>query len=130
MKGSEKINLLLNHFSLNPSDFAKILGLKYVQNIYDIQKDRADISKQMAAKIAAAFPDIDKNWLLTGEGEMINKSIVNSGTNNGVLVSGDFNQINLCEEKLKSAQLEIQYLKDTIKDKEEIIELLKTKIKP
>jgi phage repressor protein C with HTH and peptisase S24 domain len=71
MKGSEKINRLLEHFSLNPSDLAKKLGLKYAQNIYDIQNDKIDISKSMANKITAAFPDVNKNWLLTGEGEML-----------------------------------------------------------
>ena len=71
MKGSEKINALLEHFSLSPSDFAKKLELKYVQNIYDIQSDKVDISKSMANKIVAVFNDVDKNWLLTGEGKML-----------------------------------------------------------
>jgi hypothetical protein len=49
--------------------------LKYTQNIYDIQNDKVDISKSMADKITVAFPDIDKNWLLTGEGNMLKENI-------------------------------------------------------
>ncbi|MDR1652882.1 MAG: helix-turn-helix domain-containing protein [Prevotellaceae bacterium] len=78
MKGSEKINKLLEHFSLNPTDFAKRLGLKYAQNIYDIQSDKVNISKSMANKIVKVFNDIDKNWLLTGEGAMLTKEAKSS----------------------------------------------------
>jgi phage repressor protein C with HTH and peptisase S24 domain len=70
MKGSEKINMILEYLSLNPSDFAKAVGLRHAQNVYDIQKNKVDISKQVATKIVAAFPNVDKHWLLTGEGEM------------------------------------------------------------
>jgi DNA-binding XRE family transcriptional regulator len=96
MKGSEKINKLLEHFSLNPSDFAKVVGLRYAQNIYDIQKDKVDISKQIAAKITTAFPEINKNWLLTGEGEMmkIDKSENNVNGNNNISVAGKGNKVN------------------------------------
>jgi len=74
MKGSEKINILLDYLSLNPSDFARKVGLKNVQNIYDIQKDKVDISKTTVNKIVSIFPNINKNWLLTGEGEMLRKA--------------------------------------------------------
>jgi plasmid maintenance system antidote protein VapI len=73
MKGAEKIEKLLSHFSLNPTDFAKAIGKK-VQNVYDIQK-KVDISRNMADAITVAFPEVNKNWLLTGEGEMLKSTI-------------------------------------------------------
>jgi hypothetical protein len=87
MKGSKKINVLLEYLSLNPSDFAREAGIKNVQNIYDIQKDKVDISKRIASKIVAKYPDIDKNWLLTGEGEMI-KTTVNQNNVEGDNIQG------------------------------------------
>ena len=87
------------------------------------------VPDDVLVSIATSMPNVNLDWLLADRGEMINKSIINSGINSGVLVSGDFNQINTCEEELKAAKLEVQYLKEKIKDKDEIIALLKSKNK-
>jgi predicted Zn-ribbon and HTH transcriptional regulator len=50
MRGSEKISKILNYKQISPSKLANILGLKNVQNIYDIQKDRCNISTKMRKK--------------------------------------------------------------------------------
>ena len=71
MKGSEKINKVLAEVGMKPSEFAKIIGLKAAQNIYDIQKDKVDISRSVAMKIVQVFPTFNISWLLTGEGEML-----------------------------------------------------------
>ena len=71
MKGSEKINKVLAEVGMQPSEFAKIIGLKAAQNIYDIQKDKVDISRSVAMKIVQVFPTFNISWLLTGEGEML-----------------------------------------------------------
>lgn len=42
------------------------------------------VGKGVIADIAEAFPDVDKSWLLTGEGEMLNTGIIqtnNTGDN-------------------------------------------------
>ena len=106
MTGSEKINMVLEYFSLTPSAFQKKVGLKYVQNIYDIQKDKVDISKSMANKIVSAFPQIDKNWLLTGEGEMLKSSPD---------PSVQIKSYNPYLELLRSQQRTIELLSETIK---------------
>lgn len=74
MKGSEKINKVLAEVGMKPSEFAKIIGLKAAQNIYDIQKDKVDISRSVALKIVQVFPTFNISWLLTGEGEMLKKT--------------------------------------------------------
>ena len=74
MKGSEKINKVLAEVGMKPSEFAKIIGLKAAQNIYDIQKDKVDISRSVAMKIVQVFPTFNISWLLTGEGEMLKES--------------------------------------------------------
>lgn len=71
MKGSEKINIIIEDLGIKPSELAKNIGLKKPQNIYDIQKDKIDISKDVASKIVEKYPQYNKVWLLTGEGERL-----------------------------------------------------------
>lgn len=73
MTGSEKINKVLLHLKLNANQFAKALELGRTQGLYDILDGTIEISKKMANKIAAKFPEINSVWLLTGEGEMLVK---------------------------------------------------------
>jgi hypothetical protein len=47
--------------------------LKAAQNIYDIQKDKVNISKDVAYKIIAAFPEFEVDWLLYGMGPMLKR---------------------------------------------------------
>lgn len=72
MKSSDIINQVLEYAKMNPAQFARHIGLKRAQNIYDIQKkENVGISKDVAEKIVKEFPEINKGYLLTGEGEMI-----------------------------------------------------------
>lgn len=73
MNGNEIINKLLEHTGLTPSTFAKKLGEKRPQRIYDIQNGKTKkLSREIADKISSAFPEINRTWLLTGEGDMLN----------------------------------------------------------
>ena len=72
MSSSEKINKLLEYCSLNASDFARRIGLKNVQGIYDIQRGKTGISKTVAQKIADEFPEINIAWLLSNDSMMLN----------------------------------------------------------
>lgn len=64
---------LLNEVSMKASQLAEKIGVSS-QVIYDIQnpKKKNSISRNFADKIVAAFPYINKYYLLTGEGS-INK---------------------------------------------------------
>lgn len=51
---------------------SKALGLKTPQAIYDIQSGKTqDISARLANKIFLVFPEINEEWVLSGEGEML-----------------------------------------------------------
>ena len=72
MDGSYIINNILEYSGLNPKSFSEKIGLDRPQAIYDIQKGKTkNISPNMADKIVSAFPEINRTWLLTGEGEML-----------------------------------------------------------
>jgi len=72
MSGADIICKLLIQYRLNPKSFSEKIGLDRPQAIYDIQNGKTkNISAKMADKIISAFPEIDRSWLLTGEGNML-----------------------------------------------------------
>lgn len=74
MDASEIIEMLLKFSKLNASEFAMKIGTKTTQAIYDLQRGRTKtISSSMADKIISCYPQVNKAWLLTGEGDMLNK---------------------------------------------------------
>lgn len=50
--------------------FARYIGLARGENLYQIKRGNNGISLDVADRIVAKFPQIDKLWLLTGEGQM------------------------------------------------------------
>lgn len=73
MDASQIINKIIEYSNLKASDFAAKIGTKTSQAIYDLQKGRTKkISDSMCDKILSCYPEINKAWLLTGEGDMLN----------------------------------------------------------
>ena len=78
MTSKEIIDKILQIKGLNTKSFSEKIGLERPQAIYDIQKGKTKtISTQLSNKILSAFPDINRTWLLTGEGPEIKEEINN-----------------------------------------------------
>lgn len=72
---SEVINKVLEYTELSPAEFARQIGLKRPQALYDIIHGKTmNISNSMANKIISVFPVFSKSWLMTGEGDMLKNS--------------------------------------------------------
>lgn len=72
MKANERIDAILQHYNINAKVFAERLGMDRPQAIYDIINEKTKtITDRMANKIISVFSDINKSWLLSGEGEML-----------------------------------------------------------
>ena len=68
----EVIIKLLDYSKLNAKQFSEKLGMKRGQAIYDIISGKTKrISEKLANQIISEFPEINRTWLLTGEGEML-----------------------------------------------------------
>ena len=66
------IETLAEHFQVTVSELAQKSGYERAQSFYDVISGKTkNISPKMANKIAAAFPEINKDWLLTGNGSML-----------------------------------------------------------
>lgn len=84
----EVIIKLLDYSKLNVKQFSEKLGMKRGQAIYDIMSGKTRrISEKLANQIISEFPEINRSWLLTGEGEMLkNTSAV--AENHSVSIAG------------------------------------------
>ena len=72
MDTSSRLQMLIDHYYMSPSAFATRIGVKTKQAIYDILKGRTrGISASIEGKILSAFPEVNRVWLLTGEGPML-----------------------------------------------------------
>lgn len=69
------MNEILNHVKVSRKDFSLKLGIEKTQWIADILNENKNvgISKDKAEKICRAYPEINLEYLLTGEGDLLNK---------------------------------------------------------
>lgn len=76
------MNEVLSTLDKKASELAKAIDLKRPQAIYDIlnPNKKVGISKNMAESICLKFPQINKTYLLTGEGSILNKPMQNEAT--------------------------------------------------
>lgn len=74
MSSWERLEQIIEHLGLNVNSFAKEIGLKRSERLYQIKKGNYTISKNLSAIIAEKFPDINPGWLLTGDGSMLQSS--------------------------------------------------------
>ena len=66
------IETLAEHFKVTVSELAQKAGYERAQSFYDVISGKTkNISPKMADKIVAVFPEINKDWLLTGNGSML-----------------------------------------------------------
>ena len=66
------IETLAEHFKITVSELAQKAGYERAQSFYDVISGKTkNISAKMADKIVAVFPEISKDWLLTGNGSML-----------------------------------------------------------
>lgn len=69
----DRIEKIMEFYGLNPNSFAKKIGLKRTQNLYDIRDGKIKkITFDLANKINTVFTVINKDWLITGNGDMLN----------------------------------------------------------
>lgn len=135
----------------NAAELARRMSLKGSQNISNIITRGSIPRIDFIEKMRKAFPnEINYDWLISGEGEMTQKKIINNG-NQAINVTSDnststitnqvgnkidnndYSQIlqlkemelQALKQQLASQQREIEVLKNQLKDKDMIIDLLK-----
>lgn len=85
MNAAQRLEAILNYYGINAKSLSEKCGYGRPQGIYDVQNGKTkEISTTMANKILSVFPELNRVWLLTGEGNMINERNNSHGNiNNG-----------------------------------------------
>lgn len=73
MTDNERLECLGKYIGVSLNKLAFEIGLKTPQRFYDIKSKKHGISKDLARRIKAKYPKINTEWLLTGEGDMLEK---------------------------------------------------------
>lgn len=69
------------------ADLARILGISRGE-MSNVMSGRRPVSKRIVDNLTTHFPEIDKEWLLTGDGEML-KSHSASAENHSISIAGE-----------------------------------------
>ena len=66
----DRLELLFVTYNTNANQLAKDLGKKRSQGIYDVLNGKVGISQRLSDLIISMYDNVNKSWLLTGEGSM------------------------------------------------------------
>lgn len=66
----QRLEAVIRWANMSTNYFARHIGLLRGENLYQIKRGNNGISRDVAERIVTCFPQVDKLWLLTGEGQM------------------------------------------------------------
>lgn len=67
----ERLMMVIEWAGMTINSFSRHIGLQRAENLYHIKKGNYGISEDLADRITAYFPMIDRTWLLSGIGNML-----------------------------------------------------------
>ena len=117
---NKRIELILKNFKINQKSLAEKAGLSE-NTISNAKKGKNVPNVDFFNSLYKAFPTLNPKWLYLGVGNME----IGIGVEQQEFLSDKEDLHRDCYKIINSLQIEIQYLKIQIKDKEEIIKLLK-----
>lgn len=82
MSNWSRLEEIVKWADMSVHSFAMRIGLNRSENLYQIKRGRNGISLDLANRIVRCFPEINLNWILTGEGYMLNSEPVCYETSN------------------------------------------------
>lgn len=67
----QRLDQVIKWSGYSTNKFAGIIGLKRSENLYQIKRGSFGVSKELSSLITTKYPQINRSWLLTGDGEMM-----------------------------------------------------------
>lgn len=71
MMSWERLEKVIEWAGLSTHAFAMKIGMKRSENLYRIMRNKENVSIKLAMLILETYPQINRNWLIYGEGDMI-----------------------------------------------------------
>lgn len=112
---AERIEKVLKFYRLTKSEMSDKLDI-HQSNLSKILLGKRPIGKSMDAKFLLAFPDINRSWYLTGEGDMLNEGYTT------------FDPVGVATPTAPNLENEIILLKAQLEEKEKMIALLQKQL--
>lgn len=79
----QRIEKILLCKSINAKQLSELCGYERPQVLYDILNEKTkSISNSISIKITSVFPEINRSWLLSGEGSMMLSDTQKSNVSN------------------------------------------------
>ncbi|MGN1173561.1 MAG: hypothetical protein ACI4SO_07220 [Muribaculaceae bacterium] len=102
MELKDRITAVLTYAELSASAFAKKIGVKTTQAIYDLVSGKTKtLSSDILNKVLSCYPDLSLEWLVRGEGEMLKPVQQISYGDRSPNLNGKGNSVNFGTEDLK-----------------------------
>ena len=70
----KRLESVIRWANMTTNAFARHIGLARGENLYQIKRGNNGISLKLAERIVQIYPEIDRLWLLTGEGVMLREA--------------------------------------------------------
>lgn len=122
MEVKDRIKAILDCYNLSVNEFVTKTGVKTGQAVYDLMSGKTkSISASMEDKILSCFQDLNKIWLLTGEGEML--KVVEEDKGSGTTTSIEKLYTELTKIRAEMGEMETKY-QTQLEQKDKTISLL------
>jgi hypothetical protein len=132
MTEKERVESVRFFLEKNKTEFAKVLGYTTPQSYTSYLSGKSSASIKMIKSLVQHDKRFNINWILFGHGQMLieesSSNTQNINNKNGIVSQVANNSHNSTADKgkeLEYLQNENELLKKALKDKEEIIQLLK-----
>ncbi len=124
----DKIKALAKAKDLSIPQFAKALGYERADNFYSIASGRSKPGWEIIEAIARAFPDVNLDWLLRDDPQMLlSPAHMNDQESIGTVQEP---QLELLKAELRHKEAQLAEKDKRLADKDKIIELLEKMVKP
>lgn len=130
MKTAERIDIFINKLGLSRVDFCKSVSYSYTSLSSALQR-QSDIGEDLLVKIKNKYKTLSLNWLILGEGEMIesnkptsvvlNAQNTQTGAADMMIMEAGVSYTNT---PLDNCQEKVKLLEALVKEKERTIQIL------
>ena len=103
----ERLKAIIAYSGLNDSAFAKKIGIQQI-TLWRQINDQRKVSLETIKAVADAFPEIDCNWLLRGNGTMLSDNSAQKARLDNLIdvISMQQETIRNLQEKIKQLQIQ------------------------